>query len=163
VRRGLTEEASMTSESNLYPPHVAAWQSFLEAHRLVTSRLEEELLAAAGVPLPWYDVLARLADSEDNRCRMQELAQAILISKSGLTRLVDRMQRAGLVVREACEEDRRGTFAALTEDGKELLDRCAPVYVRGVTEHFVDLVDEAEALTVAQVMSKVASKARPDA
>lgn len=151
------------SEPRIHPPHVTAWRAFLEAHRRVTSRLEDELQAAHGIPLPWFDVLAALAESEDQRCRMQELAQAVLISKSGLTRLVDRMQRAGLVTREACAEDRRGTYAALTDEGRRVLDECSTTYVLGATEHFSDLLDEAEAATIADVMARIADKARPDA
>lgn len=151
------------SESPLRPLHADAWQAFLHAHRRVTSRLEDELQESHGIPLPWFDVLASLAEADDERCRMQELAQAVLISKSGLTRLVDRMQKAGFVVREACEEDRRGTYATLTDLGRATLERCAPTYVRGVTEHFSDLLDDDEAVTLVDVMSRIAEKSRPDA
>lgn len=151
------------SELDLQPTHEEAWHAFLEAHRRVTQRLGDELQEAHGIPLPWFDVLASLGSAADHRSRMQELAQAVLISKSGLTRLVDRMQRAGLVEREACEEDRRGTYAALTDDGAYLLERCTPTYVRGVVEHFGELLADDEIATVAEVMRRIAEKARPDA
>lgn len=142
--------------------HEHAWRSFLEAHRLVTSRLEEELQTQTGTPLVWFDVLLRLSESDDNRCRMQELAQAVLISKSGLTRLIDRMERAGLVEREACEEDRRGTYARLTDDGHATLEECLPVYSEGVQQHFADLMDDEQATLINELMTRIADKARPD-
>lgn len=144
-------------------PHETAWRRFLEAHRLVTSALEEELREHTQTPLAWFDVLLHLSEADDHRSRMQELAQAVLISKSGLTRLVDRMERAGLVSREACEEDRRGTFAAMTARGAERLERCLPVYRTGVQQHFTDLLDDEIATILAESLGRVADKARPDA
>jgi DNA-binding MarR family transcriptional regulator len=151
------------SELDLHPTHDEAWHAFLEAHRRVTQRLEDELQDAHGIPLPWFDVLASLGSIEDHRSRMQELAQSVMISKSGLTRLVDRMERAGLLEREACEEDRRGTYATLTDQGRALLEGATPTYIRGVAEHFGELLADDEIATVAEVMGRIAEKARPDA
>lgn len=154
--------AASVNDHLMQPPWGEAWRAFLEAHRRVVVRIEEELERQVGIPLPWFDVMSTLAQTAEGRCRMQDLAQTVLISKSGLTRLVDRMERAGLVERQACEDDRRGTFATLTESGLALYERCAPVYVGAVTEHFADLLDEEQALVLADVMSTIAQKAQPD-
>jgi DNA-binding MarR family transcriptional regulator len=115
---------------------LAVWRLFLEAHAAVTDRLGRELEERSGLPLTWYDVLVQLAGAPGRRLRMRDLAHAVLLSRSGLTRLVDRMVAAGLVCREAAESDRRGAEAVLTEAGRAALRRAAPVHLRGVQEHF---------------------------
>jgi DNA-binding MarR family transcriptional regulator len=90
---------------------------------------------------------------------MQDLAAAVLLSKSGLTRLVDRMERAGLVCRTACPADRRGTFAALTTHGLETLTATAPTHARGVAEHFGAHLDDVQADTLTRVLGAVADAA----
>jgi DNA-binding MarR family transcriptional regulator len=118
------------------PERLAVWRLFLEAHAAVTDRLGRELEAECHLPLTWYDVLLQLAGAPGRRLRMRDLADAVLLSRSGLTRLVDRMETAGLVVREATAADRRGADAVLTEAGRAALRRAAPVHLRGVQEHF---------------------------
>jgi DNA-binding MarR family transcriptional regulator len=118
------------------PDRLAVWRLFLEAHAAVTDRLGRELEAECHLPLTWYDVLLQLADAPGRRLRMRDLADAVLLSRSGLTRLVDRMEAAGLVVREATATDRRGADAVLTDAGRTALRRAAPVHLRGVQEHF---------------------------
>lgn len=115
---------------------LAAWQAFLRTHAAVTATLERELLEARDLPLAWYDVLVQLGSSPDGRLRMQDLARAVLFSRSGLTRLVDRMAAAGLVAREPCPDDRRGTFAVLTAAGRRRLRDASGVHLRGIAEHF---------------------------
>jgi DNA-binding MarR family transcriptional regulator len=134
----------------------AAWRAFLEAHARVTARLERELRDEQGLPLTWYDVLVQLHEADGHQLRMQELADAVLLSKSGLTRLVDRMERAGLVRRAACPSDRRGTFAELTAEGLRTLRRTAPTHLRGVGEHFSQHLDETEAEVLAQALRRIA-------
>ena len=96
---------------------LAVWREFLEAHAIVVGALEAELDAERDLPLAWYDVLVSLAEAPERRLRMQDLAGRVLFSRSGLTRLLDRMVSAGLVRRERCDDDRRGTFAVLTAAG----------------------------------------------
>lgn len=117
-------------------PRMQAWRAFLTAHARVTALLEAELLAERELPLSWYDVLVQLQEAPDHRLRMTELAGAVLLSKSGLTRLVDRMCDAGLVERWADPEDRRGRWVSLTEVGNARLKHAAQVHMRGVREHF---------------------------
>ncbi|GGI09543.1 MarR family winged helix-turn-helix transcriptional regulator [Egicoccus halophilus] len=139
---------------------LAAWRAFLEAHARVTEVLARELRDEVDLPLAWYDVLVHLQEADDQRLRMQELAEAVLLSKSGLTRLVDRMESEGLVRRAACPDDRRGTFAELTEHGFATLKATAPTHLRGVDEHFTSLLDEDEARVLAAALQRIAERAR---
>src|SRR5215213_4291305 len=86
------------------------WPLFLKTYSVLVDRLDSELTAAAGMPLTWFDVLVHLVDAPNGRMRMQDLSTAVLLSKSGLTRLVDRMERAGLLTRGACPTDRRVVY-----------------------------------------------------
>lgn len=127
------------------------WRQFLEAHAVVVGALEAELDEARALPLAWYDVLVSLHEAPDRRLRMQDLARRVLFSRSGLTRLVDRMVDAGYVGREPCEDDRRGTFAVLTPAGARCLRDASGVHLRGVRDHFADHLDDTDvgALSVA--------------
>ena len=115
---------------------LAAWRAFLRTHAVVTAELSRELEEARGLPLAQYDVLVQLDEAEGGRLRMQQLAARVLFSRSGLTRLVDRMTAEGLVRRERCEDDRRGTYAVLTPAGRRRLRDAAGVHLRGVDAHF---------------------------
>lgn len=137
-----------------------AWRAFLEAHAAVTDVLAAELRAREGLPLTWYDVLVQLAEAPERRLRMQELATAVLLSKSGLTRLIQRMEHEGMVARAACPDDRRGTFATLTERGLETLRRTAPTHLAGIDEHFTSRLSDREAVVLAQSLRRIADAAR---
>lgn len=100
---------------------IEVWRSFLRAHSQVVRRLERDLTAEAGLPLAWYDVLLQLAEAPDRRLRMAELADSVLLSRSGLTRLVDRLQAAGLVQRGADERNRSIVTVEATEAGRDLV------------------------------------------
>jgi len=133
------------------PAQLAAWRAFLEAHALTVDNLARELREVEDLPL---------AESPDGRLRMQELADAVLLSKSGVTRLVDRMERAGLVDRARCTDDRRGTFAMLTPAGRQRLRETAPTHLRGVAEHFASLLDAEEAAVLERLLLKVVAANR---
>lgn len=139
---------------------LGAWRAFLEAHAHITEVLARELRDEEDLPLAWYDVLVHLSEAAGQQLRMQELADAILLSKSGLTRLVDRMQTAGLVEREACPSDKRGTFARLTDQGMAALEAAAPTHVRGVDQHFASLLDDQEAAVLEQLLRRLAEANR---
>ncbi len=134
---------------------MAAWRAFLEAHARVTERLEQELEAEFTLPLPWYDVLVQLQEADEQRLRMTELAGAVLLSKSGLTRLIDRMLSAGLVARAPDPSDRRGIYVCLTEAGFERLREAAPCHLRGVEQHFTRFLSEDEARTIARALQRI--------
>jgi DNA-binding MarR family transcriptional regulator len=132
-----------------------AWMSLLQAHAAVLEGLESRLVQDAGLPLSWHEVLVRLADAPEGKMRMQDLARSILLSKSGVTRLVDRMLDAGMVKRTACTADRRVTYAQITGKGRAVLDRALPVFVRGFDEHFARHLSEAETRTLRAALEKV--------
>ena len=133
---------------------LAAWRAFLHGHLVLTGVLGREMETETGLPLTWYDVLLNLHEA-GGRLRMQELARSIVLSKSGLTRLVDRMVTAGYVCREPAEGDRRGLLAVLTPEGTEALRRAAPVHLRGIEQHFGRLVSAEEAAVVRDVFERV--------
>ena len=119
-------------------PRLTAWSTFLRAHARVVRELERELQAEQRLALTDYDVLVQLSVADDRRLRMSELADRLLLSRSGVTRLVDRLVAEGLVERTTCETDRRGQWAALTDAGYERLRAASPTHLRGVAEHFLD-------------------------
>jgi DNA-binding MarR family transcriptional regulator len=132
-------------------PRLTAWSTFLRAHARVTRALERELHDEQQLALADYDVLVQLARAEERRLRMGELADRLLLSRSGITRLVDRLERAGFVERASCESDRRGSWALITDAGYDRLRRATPVHLRGVAEHFLDRIpgEELEELRAA--------------
>ena len=119
-----------------------AWRAYLRAHSKITRCLEAELLTEKKLSLGAYDVLIQLAEAPERRLRMAELAQAVLLSRSGVTRLVDRLERAGLVHRARVDSDGRGVIAELTQDGLDTLRDAAPTHLSGVFRHFVAKLDE---------------------
>ena len=133
---------------------LAVWASFLRAHTVVMAKLERELQDERDLPLAWYDVLYQLT-RHGGELRMQELARSVLLSKSGLTRLVDRMEDAELVQRRSCPSDRRGTYVGLTGDGRDTLRRAAPIHLRGIGEHFLDRLDDADIAALRIGLDKV--------
>ncbi|MPZ86553.1 MAG: MarR family transcriptional regulator [Nitriliruptorales bacterium] len=134
---------------------LAAWRNLLESHAFLTRALAADLERETGLPLNWYDVLLQLDEADGHRLRMQELADRVLLSQSGLSRLVDRMVRAGLVQRAHCPSDRRGTFAALTPEGKDELRRAAPVHLRGIQKHFGRHLADADVRALCAALSRV--------
>ena len=134
---------------------LGAWRAFLRAHNHINRTLEAELLAEHDLPLASYDVLLQLAETEGRRLRMTELADRVLLSRSGLTRLVDRLERDGLVERTACPNDARGTNAVLTEAGLARLRQAAPTHLRGVSEHVTSRLTAAELDELQRLMLKL--------
>ena len=118
------------------------WFTLMRAHAAVAEALEQDLQEADRLPLSWYEVLLGISHDPSGRMRMQELATFALLSKSGLSRLVDRMEAGGLVRRESCSNDRRGTWATLTAQGKKALEGATPVVLEGfdrsVARHLSD-------------------------
>jgi DNA-binding MarR family transcriptional regulator len=141
---------------------MAAWRLFLTAHARITAQLEAELQGADEIPLAWYDVLVQLTEG-GGRLRMQELAHAVLLSKSGLTRLVDRMEVERLVHREECVTDKRGTVAAITARGTAALRHAAPVHLAGIERHFANRLTAAEATAMQSAFKRVLAALGEDA
>jgi len=134
---------------------ITVFGSFLRAHQQVSEVLNKNLVSERGISLPWYDVLFQLSVAEGGRLRLQELAEHVLYSRSGLTRLVDRMETAGLISREPCAHDKRGTFAVLTPLGKRELRRSAPGHLRGIEENFFANLSDEDVAVLGRAMSKV--------
>jgi DNA-binding MarR family transcriptional regulator len=122
----------------------AVWAALLDAHASVVDAVEQRLMAEADLPLPWHEVLVRVSRAGEDLMRMRELARSVLLSKSGLTRLADRMEQAGMIERRACPSDRRGVFIGITDRGREALDRAAPVFLAAVQEHLIDRLSRQE-------------------
>ena len=146
---------------NLDQGRVAAWRSLITANALVLEKIERALAGAGLPPLGWYDVLLELSGAPGGRLRMHELARAVVLSRSGLTRLVDRLEGAGLLGREPDPADRRGAYAAITEDGRATLRRMWPVYAAGIAEHFGRHLTDEETRVIASALGRVAGAARP--
>jgi DNA-binding MarR family transcriptional regulator len=136
---------------------VAVWRTFLRAHSSVLRQLERDLMAASGMPLSWYDVLLQLAEAPDRRLRMADLADKVLLSRSGLTRLVDRLQAEGLVVREPFPGDARGLYTVLTATGLDRLRQAAPVHLSGVQDHWLSRFSDAELRTLHGLLARLDS------
>jgi DNA-binding MarR family transcriptional regulator len=136
-------------------PRLEAWATFLRAHARVTRLLERELHDETRMGLADYDVLIQLANTDARRLRMGELADRLLLSRSGITRLVDRLEREGFVERATCESDRRGQWAQLTDRGYARLRDATPVHLRGVAEHFIDRIPADELDELQQTLARV--------
>lgn len=129
------------SRRRLSPDELATWGAFLRAHRQVTGRLERELSGAGGLTLSEFDVLVTL-DQTPQGIRVTELAERVLLTKSGVSRLLDRLEADGHLERRSCPEDRRGQLATITRAGRYALRRALSVHMRVVAEHFADRLDD---------------------
>ena len=136
------------------PERMATWRAFQWANTVVMRNLEREL-EEEGLPLPWFDVLIHLCEAAEGRLRMQTLADSVVLSRSGVTRLVDRMERAGLVRREPSQEDRRGAYAVVTQEGRQAFERVWPGHRQRVTERFIRHLSDTEARVLYQALAKV--------
>lgn len=136
-------------------PRLDAWRSFLHAHARLTRRLDEELQAAHRLSLAEYDALVQLARMPGRRLRMSVLADRVLLSRSGITRLVDRLEGAGMVERSACATDARGAEAILTPAGLERLRDASRTHLAGVERYFNDVIDEADKVAIARGLDGV--------
>ncbi len=138
-----------------HDPRLAAWRAFLLAHARVVRELERELQAEQGMALTDYDVLIQLSVAEDRRLRMSDLADRLVLSRSGATRLVDRLCADGLVERVTCESDRRGQWAALTDAGVDRLRTASPTHLRGVQQHFLDRLSADDLASLERMLTDV--------
>jgi DNA-binding MarR family transcriptional regulator len=125
-RAALTDRSHGAPEST---PHGEAWGALARTHAAVSQRLQEALAQGDYPPLPWYEVLAAVADAPDQRMRMGDLAEALVITRGGLTKLVDRLVKAGLLERTFCDTDRRVSYATLLPAGSSMLEEMRPVIV----------------------------------
>ncbi len=129
---------------NLTETELAAWRGLLRVHTALVKALDAELSAAHDLPLSSYEVLITLESAPNRKRRMAELADSVLLSRSGMTRLVDRLEREGLLVRDTCTDDGRGCFAVLTDKGAALLESARPTHLAGVRQRFLTHFSDAE-------------------
>ena len=136
------------------------WRSFLEATVRINTGLSDALKERTGLTIDDYEVLVRLSESDAQRMRMTELSRQLLHSQSRLTQRIDRLAKRGLVTREKCPDDGRGTFAVLTSEGLKVITEAAPDHVRDVRAALIDLIEPKERALVATVLDRLATAAR---
>ena len=155
--RQLQSEPSLSIPSR---EQLAVWRTFLEAAFALIDILDAELQEEQAISLRWYDVLVHLEDAEHG-IRMNELASRILASKSGLTRVIDRMEEAGLVERRRPAHDRRAIEIVITPTGQTTLTNARRVHRRGVNEHFAQHLSKRDFDALARALNKVRMHVRP--
>ncbi|MEU8245416.1 MarR family transcriptional regulator [Nonomuraea sp. NPDC048916] len=154
---------TLLHDESLTVEELTVWRLLQRAQLRITRHLEAELLVAHDLPLASYDVLLQLAEAPERRLRMNDLAGRVLLSRSGLTRLIDRLQRDGLVVREACASDARGLYAVLTDAGAARLAQATPTYLHGIRSQFLDLLGPGEIERIRAMLTRLAELDLTDA
>jgi DNA-binding MarR family transcriptional regulator len=140
-------------------PHGEAWGALARTHAAVSQRLQDALAAADLPPLPWYEVLASVAEAPELRMKMGDLAEALVITRGGLTKLVDRLVKAGLMERTFCETDRRVSYATLLPAGADLLEEMRPVVVAELKSSFAASLSTAQARDLREALERVSASA----
>ena len=132
-----------------------AWVAFIRSHAAITRRLNADLQNAHGLTLSDYEVLLRLARSDDGMMRRVDLAQSVLLTASGITRLLDGLERAGFVEKASCPSDARVSYAKLTRAGRRKLAAAGKTHLAGVDELFVGRFDDGELESLAELLSRL--------
>src|SRR3954452_23522101 len=141
--------------ANLTAAELGAWRGLLRVHTALVKALDAQLTDAHDLPLSSYEVLITLESAPGRKRRMAELADSVLLSRSGMTRLVDRLEREGLLMRDTCTVDGRGCYAVLTDRGAELLACARPTHLDGVRERFLSHFAEEELELLARLWERV--------
>ena len=142
------------SRHDLSDARHASWAMLLVAHARATQRVGRRLEAEGAIPLDWYDVLLALENAPEGRLRMGELGEHVLLSRSGLTRLVDRIEAAGYVERQLSSSDRRVFEAVLTSKGREIREKSWPIYARAIADNFGSRYSDDEAQRLADLLER---------
>ncbi len=140
----MSSSLTLASPSQLEEHQLHAWRGLLRVHATLVKQLDAELEEQHGLPLTSYEVLLYLEGAKDGRMRMCDLASSILLSRSGLTRLVDRLERDGLIERMSCTHDARGAYAVLTPEGRQRLSAARETHLAGVRRHFLEHFSDQE-------------------
>ena len=157
LREGLSHrEQSLSSPS---PERLRAWRLYLESALALIDALDSDFERDAGLPIRWYDVLVHLEETPDG-LRMNELAEQILYSKSGFTRVVDRMEEAGLVRRVVPENDRRSIFVVLTDNGREMMERARRHHRHWIEQHFSHHLSDTDIKALTRAFEKISAHVR---
>jgi DNA-binding MarR family transcriptional regulator len=148
-------------ETRISDTELRAWQALLHAHHDLTRTLDAELRTEHGISFGDYDVLLRLARAPGHSLRMTDLADRVMLSPSGLTRLVDQLERDGLVKRRRSDEDARVVFAHLTEDGRAVIRQASKTHLRGIRQHFTGLLSQTQLRNLASALEIVTGPHEP--
>ena len=150
-----------TLDQRLHDDRITLWGLFLEATEGLRRQLEGELRAAVELPGPWFEVLLRIGRTPGRAVPMTQLAEMVLFSSGGFTKLADRMERAGLIRRVPCPGDRRSHLATLTPEGRRVLDRALEVHLPGVQRHLLDQLDPDQRQQLEQILRTLRDAAAP--
>ena len=142
-------------------PRIATWRDFLTAHARLERLLDEDLRAEHDLSLAEYDALLQLAEAPGRRLRMHQIADRVLLSRSGVTRLIDRLVADGSVERDSCLTDARGAEAVLTAAGLDRLRDAAGTHLRGIATHFIDPIEATDLVAVGRAMRDVVAGLEP--
>jgi DNA-binding MarR family transcriptional regulator len=153
--------AEHATAAGLTPTELGAWKGLLRVHASLMKTLDAELESAHRLPLTSYEVLIQLADAPERKMRMCDLADSVLLSRSGMSRLVDRLERDGLLERAACAKDARGSFAVLTDAGAEVLHAARPTHHEGVRRGFLSQFSDEELRQMAEYWSRLLPPQQP--
>jgi len=139
----------------LDPQQLKAWRLFLTAHAKLINKIDAQLQAANQIALHWYDVLIELYEAPQHRLRMSELAERVVLSRSGLTRLVDRLEKQGFIERQLDPDDRRSFYAHITEEGIEAVRAAWPVYAQGIQAYFGHYLSKGDSTVFIKVLNNI--------
>jgi len=149
------QRPSDTALPSFSAPELDAWRGFLRSYTTIVRELDDELNERHGLPVSSYDVLVQLDDAPDGMLRMSHLADAVLLSRSGLSRLVTRLSNQGLIERQECKNDARGAFAVITDEGRARLNEARATHRAGVRERFLDRLSERDQRQLAKVWGRL--------
>ena len=158
-----TARPPRTGRSHPDREELAPWRAFLHAHARITRRLDDELQAQHGLSLAEYDALLQIATSPGQRLRMNLIAQRVLLSRSGVTRLIDRLVAEGAVERVACSTDARGAEAVLTASGLDRMRAASRTHLAGVQRYFLDPLSPADREAIERGLGRVQDAVGPSA
>lgn len=143
-------------------PRLETWRAFLRAHALLTRRLDEDLRTGEGLTLGEYSALLQVAEAPGRSLRMNQLATGIFLSRSGVTRLIDRLEADGLITRSTCIDDGRGALAVLTDAGLARLRDAARTHLNGIAEYFLDVVPDGDLEVLSATFRAIGERVRAD-
>jgi DNA-binding MarR family transcriptional regulator len=153
--------AARSTSELLNRQELAAWRGMLRSYTLLQRELESRLEARDGLQNSSYEVLMHLSDAPDGRMRLSDLAELAILSRSGLTRLIDRLEREGQVERERCPDDARGYFAVLTDEGRERVEAARAAYLQDVRSLFLERMSSEERDVLGAVWARVLAELEP--
>jgi DNA-binding MarR family transcriptional regulator len=146
---------SPQTQAELGDAELGAWRGLVRVHAALVRELDAELDARHGLPLSSYEVLRCLSRAPNGRMRMAELAEHVLLSRSGMTRLIDRLEREGMVTRSTCDKDGRGCYAGLTDLGRATVEQARTTHIEVVRAGFLRHFSEDEMLGLASMFERV--------